>query len=288
MGIKFVIAVGVVVALATALAVSWDGDADAFSNEPSFYVRTIHRGDRSSERMRPTIISPIASEAKHPNCPPTLNMRCSDGHGDLLAPYWRSVGSMTSADASEVFEPLAREWRILGKRILDDDVGRPVRVLIKHYPRTKVPGRCVTIHVTFYSVPDPRFDEGAPASDGRVEGVLFDVRQTWQLQGAEPVLIEASVEVTTDVRAAGHRRGFASIAKPDGAPEWGADPAMGAHFYGYGAGRRYGTVWFDRAAGIGETDAWAKVYRLGDGADVAIADLTPAQADALRRFVERF
>ncbi|MEE8105615.1 MAG: hypothetical protein V3T86_08795 [Planctomycetota bacterium] len=90
-----------------------------------------------------------------------------------------------------------------------------MRILTKHYPRPDLPGRCVTLHVTFFSTPDPYFDDGGLTPEllkrragKRIEGGFVEMRKTLRLDGERPRLIE--VEFAAAPRSSAHFTGSRS------------------------------------------------------------------------------
>ena len=172
-----------------------------------------------------------------------------------------------NALAREVTAELSKTWTRL-REIADKPVREPLlRILTKHYPRRDLPGRCFTIQVTFFTVRDPYFDEGGLTAEllerinGKtIEGVLFDVRKTYQMRDKRR-LIEAELEVTTTVRAHFGRKGFPELSHVDAISVFANDTFFGAHFQPYGGGERLGLVWYDVSCGLGPARAWTAAFR---------------------------
>ena len=171
-----------------------------------------------------------------------------------------------------------------------------LRALVTHYPREDLAGRCVAIVTAFHDLPDSTVAEdeaafvefvsalrrGIPAS-----GTLFEVRQVWQLAGAQPRLIEATVDLTDAFNT------FTPRYLPEGTfPDEAvhaitADVTRGGHFEYAGGGTRRGIIWCDRSMGLGEPRPWSAVYRLRPEREFGDA-LDPELIEALKRFVSRF
>jgi len=161
--------------------------------------------------------------------------------------------------------------------------GPPLRVFTRRWARPDLPGRCVTVAVTFYDVPDPFI--GATGY-GPWPGILFDVRKTYQLAGGETRLVEAAVEEHTDVGRGRMREPHLLLAGVETASTHEV-----AHFEDYGAGRRRVHLWIDRSWGAREEpDVFARRILAVAGRSpprIEVEQLPDGDAAALRAFVER-
>ena len=187
-----------------------------------------------------------------------------------MLPYLEAVGAFAGdSGRGAAAGELARVWRRLREQARGGVGEHPVRIFVNHYPRPDLPGRCVTLDVVVHTLPDP-YLEGDRAwlqsnrtrlqRSEEIEGVLFEVRKTFQLEGGAPRLIEAGIEATTRIQhfAPRRREGWFSDRRVARIVSDGLD---GMHFMIYGGGKRVGMVWCDRSFGQGEPDPWAVAYR---------------------------
>ena len=113
-----------------------------------------------------------------------------------IRPFVEALGPIAFGSAGglagEVTGEIERQWETLRAVAAGDVTTPPLRILVKHYPRPALAGRCVTIHATLYNMLDVYLDRVPLASlrsDGvaRVTpGVLLDLRRTYQLEGGAP------------------------------------------------------------------------------------------------------
>ena len=170
------------------------------------------------------------------------------------------------------------------------------KVVAMHFPRPDLPGRCVGVQVIFHDVPDPMVEDDAAAADEfaralherfHAPGMLLEIRQIWQLEGSEPRLIEATMELTDQFDRLMRRdppRGYFGLQAVE---KITFDQARGGHFAAFGGGQRRGLLWVDRACGIGEPDPWSAAYEMRP-ARTPDAPLPPHVVEALQEFVKRF
>ena len=169
-------------------------------------------------------------------------------------------------------------------------------MLAAHYARVDLPGRCIGIQVVFHNVPDPMVADDAVAAEEFARslrdtfgapGMMFEIRQIWQLDGAQPRLIEAMVELTDDFDRLMQRQPPLGYFGDRAVDRITLDKARGGHFAAFGGGQRRGLLWVDRSLGIGTPDPWSSDYRLRP-ARVPDSPLPPEVVQALREFVKRF
>jgi hypothetical protein len=272
-------------------------------SEPSYFLRKVRGAGIEIDKMSPRLISPLAEEA---HLPPRKNCVVLPGKGDYagIRPYLVAMGELDLQApkegelAREVTDALAKTWKEL-RAVAGKPVGTPLlRILTKHYPRDDLPGRCFTIQVTFFTVRDPYFDDGgltpelAERVKGKVvDGLMFEVRKTYQTKNAQRRLIEAEVEVTEKVGGYFGRKSFPQLSGLESVSGFAGDEFFGAHFQLYGGGERRGLVWYDRSFGLGKADVWAGVFRAIRSSEAAqkvkTAKLPPKLTAALLSLVER-
>ncbi|MGQ0612655.1 MAG: hypothetical protein ACT4PV_02740 [Planctomycetaceae bacterium] len=281
----------------------------AEGEEPSYYLRRIRPSGIEVDDMTPTIVSPLPTEIVPEACPERLVVVCGKrGYADSLRPYLAALGlpgfGAIPAEglAGEVAAALEATWKLLAKAAEGEPTAPPLRVLIKHYPQELPAGPCFTLHVTFFTVPDPHLEgdeatraEG-PSTDRKIEersvpGAWFDIRATYLLKAGERRLLEASCEATTRVRRPARAPRLAQLLQEKSIEPLGADERGAAHFELY-AGDRAGFAWFDRSWGVGASDPWAVAYRapwrpMGEPPSSERATLPAALLDRLLAFVRR-
>lgn len=272
------------------------GDAPAYDS-PSFYLREIRKAGLDVQGMHPYILSPQACDALGEHCPDEVELLAgADDYAEVIGPFVEALGAVAFPEqegtTGSVARTLAREWEAIRSVARGPLSGQPLRVVLNHYSRKRDPGHCVTVRATFATAPDPLFDRKA-AQALELPGALYMFWKTYQLDRGEPKLIEAGIEVTTDVRTFGWRRDVAAIAEPEDLPQtWTRDEMAGAHFYGFGGGRRYGVTWIDRGAGTKASDPWGAVYRMehlaeSDAPAVELAPLPEAWKTTLLEVIEK-
>ncbi len=178
-------------------------------------------------------------------------------------------------------------WQRIRKSMAagSDAPGRePLRIFVRSYARPDLPGHCVAVAIAFYTVPDPHI--GRPGF-GPWPGLLFDIHKTYQLAGGKTRLVEAALEVHTEVARSAMRAPLAVLA---GEPQ--GDARESTHFEQYGAGRRHAWFWMDRDWGARSKnqDIFARkvVVVLGRGPrQVDAKPLSAPEVAALFAFVER-
>jgi len=300
-----ILAGGAFGALAAFRRLHASGAPDAEPRQRSYYLTRLHPNGIAVKEMTPLLLTPLRDEFISPDCPERLVcLHGQDSYEEGIRAYVEAIGDLgLGADgfsglAAEVARHLRHEWNRL-RAVSSGKVSRPpLRILVKHYPRPELPGRCVTIQATFYDVPDAYMDRIDIASKMRagaavpVKGALLHLRRTYQLAGDGPRLIEALAEIHT-------HPGIAPPLRPVwlllGEKQVGAiarDRDFGQHFMAYGAGARYGLCWTDRAFGLGDPAPFGAAYRIlrtgaRAGEKLEQAPLPPALASSLLRLVER-
>jgi hypothetical protein len=245
--------------------------AEAGPRDPSsYYLRTFRADIVSIEGLTPLLLSPLDREIIHPNCPERMVVRTGrDGHAGDIRPYVAAVGPLglptpSEGLAAEIVSRLEEGWSTV-RDLAAGPVGQPhLRVLVKHYPRPKLPGACYTVEVDFYTVPDPLFDASKLdlETPGRtVRGLLFEWRKTWQTEGPAPRVIEAVMEVQGAIEVAVPRSRFWDLAG-EPALQAARDERAAEHFEGYAGGKRYGLAWFDASCGRGPERPHRYAYRI--------------------------
>lgn len=201
----------------------------------------------------------------------------------------------TGRIARECARGVQEVWRKL-REVARGEVGEPpLRAFVNHYPRKDLPGRCVTVQTVFYTVPDVWIEQDRGRAfalierlhrNEQVEGRLFEVRQTWRLDGKKPRLIGALLEATRALRRAVPRH----IEKPDlpqPAGRFLVDSVCGAHFPMHGGGDRFGFLWYDAKLGAGPADARYTAFRIDPERNLRFAPLPAAAAGPMLAFVRR-
>ena len=166
------------------------------------------------------------------------------GQPDLLAEHWQEVVALARRPADETH----------------------FHVFVMHYPRPELPGRCVTLHVTFSNVRDPAFHAKRPAAPRR--GLLFSIRKTYRLDGDAPRLIEAAIEAH-DARP-GRALVPAGHLLHDTLGDVARDDEAMAHYADLGGGRRTGYAWTEKAAVAYEIE---RIHAVNPIADFETADI---------------
>jgi len=273
----------------------------------TYYLGKLRTSGVMIDAMTPLLLTPRADEKIPDHCPDRLAvLRGADTHADVIAPYLAAFGDVVFQDDGgpetvyhAATNALREQWRILHTLVKGPVTTPPLRIIVKHYPRPTLPGRCFTIQTTIFNVPDTYFDrewlqQNMPRSHeaAPVRGLLYEFRKTYQTEGDRLRLIEAQIEVHTHVLMLPRRRtvldlmGVASVGKV------GPDLASVDHFIVYGGGVRSGMLWVDGSAGQGEAEPWARAYSIVresmEGKPrVREAALSAEAEAALRKFVER-
>jgi hypothetical protein len=260
-----------------------DGSAPrVMPDPPGYYLSKITKTGLVIDAMTPTLLTSLEHENVPASCPPRLTIlaaRGGDSHDAHVRPLFDAIGKIrlstpeTNSLAAETALALSQHWRDL-KTTLDRPVTTPpIRVMYKHYPRPRLPGDCVTLHATVYTVPDQHFDQqwfreemrkhhasGGGRGGMAIRGVLIDLRRTYQLEGGPPKLVEASLEVHDNVSLV-RRAPFGQLLGEE-PHEMLRDREAESHFLMLGGGTRRGLVWIDRSVGLRELDPWARAYRI--------------------------
>ena len=201
-----------------------------------------------------------------------------------------AIGPFPGAHAGRVAAELASAFARLR--------GRPesLRALVTHYPRDDLAGSCVAIVTAFHDLPDHTVAEDEAAFAEFVSalrrgvptpGMLFEVRQVWQLAGSQPRLIEATVELTDAFNTFTPRHVLDGTFPDEAVQAITADVMRGGHFEYAGGGARRGIIWCDRSMGLGEPRPWSAAYRLRPKREFG-DPLDPELVRALKQFVRRF
>ena len=195
-----------------------------------------------------------------------------------------------SAGEHPILAELAQAYASLPAR------GSALRGLIVHYPRPDLPGKCAAIVTTFHDLPDFTIAEDLEefgrytnelAAGHPKPGMLFEVRQVWQMEGAEPRLIEATIELSDNLRTLAPRRLAPDFFRDSMVQKISVDAMRGGHFEYAGGGDRRCVTWCDRSAGIGPAKPWSAAYRVRPKREFS-KPLNPAIVTALKEFVSRF
>ncbi len=232
------------------------------------YAAHLHQTAFDVHRLSCLMLTPLEREWVPRHTPPGFVLRT--GAQAAIADYHRALGEVP------------REFEDAWARLIDEK--GPLRVLIKRYERKQLPGHCVTVIASFYTVPDPYI---GGRYHGQKDGLLFEIRKTVQFAGDTPQLVEASVEAHLGVARGKARQPLATFVND---PR--ADHREIAHFEDYGAGERTAWYWLDRHWGVGEPDTAAWSIRTGSTLPrrrqrTEVAPLSPKQTSALRAFADR-
>ncbi|MEE8106888.1 MAG: hypothetical protein V3T86_15245 [Planctomycetota bacterium] len=265
----------------------------------SHYLAAIWKNGPEVDRMTPRLLTPKATEEHAPPRENCLAVTSKDGYKSCILPYIRSVGTIALAPlaaknklARRITQSLDEAWAALTKEANGKPgANRVLRILTKHYPRKDLPGRCFTLHVTFFTVRDPYFDESddlaavLERTRGKpVAGTMFELRKTYRMEDGKRRLIEGGIEVSPNVQARIQRRGFAEASKNDLARRF-VDVFHGAHFQLYGGGTRHGFAWYDLSLGSGPVKEWSTAYTIERNTDgpeqIETEDVDPAVLDAV-------
>ena len=204
--------------------------------------------------------------------------------------YLQSVGAALPLGDGDVAHELADAFADLHRR------APSLKAFVSYYPRRDLPGRCVAIQTVFHDLPDPMIENDGEAAEQFARdlhdhffapGMLFEVRQVWQLEGDRPRLIEATVELTDEFERLMERNVPKSMFGDADVERITCDIARGGHFRPFGGGARRGLLWVDRSFGIGQARPWSAAYRLRPTREFD-TDLAPELIEALREFATRF
>jgi len=257
----------------------------------SHFVDTYLGGVVAAQQSSCTVLTPKRSETPHP---PNPDLRVVSGNGTNASArdWFDALGRLRlGEDRNQLGARTALEahWDNLLSLARGPASTPPLRVLIKHYPRPELPGRCHVVHATAYTAEDPYLDH--PKAHGAVRGVIFDLRKTYQLAGDAPRLIEAQIEVHTELSYGEGKMPLGHILNRDDLGPIALDDGWSGHFEKFAGGTRFGMVWLDVACGIGDAAAWSRAYRItsehGDRHRVETEPLTATQVKALLEFVSR-
>jgi len=244
--------------------------------ESSYYFSHLWRGGLDVKEMTPLMVSARPNEQALPDCPERLAIVGKEGgYAESVLPFLEAVEPPAMRGgaglAKTVLGEMRSRWetlRSIAHRPLGDP---PLRILVKHYPRPDLAGRCVSIQVTFYDVPDMYFDRAAlladpespPVQGKRIRGAILDLYRTYQLSGNQPRLIQALAEVSAPVLLLPQRLPITQILRrPDDVSPGSIDGVFASHFLAYGGGVRQGLLWIDRSNGIGKPAAFSTAYRV--------------------------
>ena len=145
------------------------GHAPAAAKEPepppqdpdSYYLTVYRKGAVPVRRMTPLLLSSREHERVPASCPAELVVR--PGAGEAAA-FIDALGALELPVQADVLfvkntaRRIADGWETVRAAARDASAPPPLRVLVKHYPRPALPGRCYTIEVSFYATGDPLFD----------------------------------------------------------------------------------------------------------------------------------
>jgi hypothetical protein len=237
-----------------------------------FYLSTLRTGGVDVSALTALIVTPLETDAVTPECPPGLVLRRAPDYRATILPHVEAVGAIALGASGEgsllaqAAECLDETWRTI-RSIARGPVGVPaLRALVRHYPRTDLPGRCVAIETTWYTTRDPLLEGGSLPPPGPIRGVHFTIGRLYQLERGEPRIVAARIEAWTDLEALDAR---ARLDAPDVA--WAErldpmirailqDPYARAHFAYLGGGRRVGAVWLDRSLGLAHETPWSACF----------------------------
>jgi len=236
---------------------------------PGHYGAQLHERAFDRYRLSCLMLTPLEREWVPSYTPDGFELR-TQAAGRIEA-YREALGAPPEA--------FRQAWDELGE-------GRgPLRALVKRYEREDLPGRCVTVIATFYTVPDPYI---GGRYHGQKDGLLFEIRKTHQFADGAARLVEASVEAHDPVEPGPMRAPLADFV--DGAPP--ADQREIEHFDTLGGGRRRAFYWVDRSWGRGPPDeaAWrivTEATRRRPRPETETGPLDGSETRALKAFAER-
>lgn len=237
-----------------------------------FYLGSLRTGGIDVAALTPFVVTPLESDAVTADCPPGLVLRRDPDYRATILPHVDAVGSIALGASSEgsllaqVAEGLDRTWRTISS-IARGPVGVPaLRVLVKHYPREDLPGRCVAIETTWYTTRDALLEGGEPPAPGPIRGAHFTLARLYQLQRGGPRMVAARMEAWTGIEAV-DACGRAEASDNQWAERAesmvravASDPYARAHFGYLGGGRRVGAVWLDRSLGLANEAPWSACF----------------------------
>jgi len=270
------------------------------SESPSHYLRFVRPVEERAghpwnvKRMLPRLLSPFPRE-KH--APPMPQCRALPGDGTYarrIQPYFDALSSpfaelhsaahSSGSGVRTILQSIKKECDALRARLTHPPGANPVRILTKHYPRPDLPGRCVTLHVTLFSVPDPWFDDGGLTPEllerrrgQRIDGRFVELRMTLRLDTEQPRLIEAEVSASPEIVGAFHRESIAAQLRSPELDAVDGDDFYGAHFQIYGGGK---------------PRMWSRAYSTERATeeqryDIKLLDIDAATAQALLALVRK-
>lgn len=268
---------------------------------PSYYLSNFRPGGLEVSETASILLSPRSVENIPAACPPGLTVLYGkDSYATHIAPWLRAMSldfpreeaEPLAADAAEALTRAAGEMAA----IAGGPVGTPpLRILVRHYPRPGLRGRCFTVAITMANVVDPWFDQDIFARQTAraeerppVRGTLIEIRKTYQDGGGEVRLIEARVQVQQRLRLMPLPLDLPELIGDERVHAVATDSQSSAHYTVMGGGERLGLVWYDLSAGMGPPDPWSAAYSLAyaDPArppELKLGRLTPGLLDALLR-----
>jgi len=260
----------------------------------SYYLGTYRRGVVPVRRMTPLLLSTREHERVPASCPPELVVRPGAGQAAAFVEALGALGLPAQTDDLFVKDTTGRivdGWRTVQAAARGAAETRPLRVLVKHYPRPALPGRCFTIEASFYDAGDPLIDGKDARRLADSPAHLFEWRKTYQTQGGILRLVEASLEMQHDVSYGPLRWHIGEFLRERPGLVRLHDEDAGQHFRDMGGGERRGVLWFDLACGLGPTQPYGCAYKiLGSWAgepDWRTRPLPAATAAALVRAVRK-
>ncbi len=126
---------------------------------------------------------------------------------------------------------------------------------IAHYPRPRLPGRCMAVMAAFHNLRDPHLVEDIGRPLPKSGGLLVVVRQVWQTEGPEPRMIEASIEWTTEFGTSAPREVEDPLVE-----KLTFDHARMGQDRMWPGSQRAGMLWADRSFGVGPAKPYFARY----------------------------
>ena len=257
----------------------------------SHIVGTYLDGIVETQESRCIVLTPKRSETPTPPNP-DLRVVAGDGTYASAREWFDALGRLRLGKGpGKLSVPVRLEthWNNLLSLSRGPVSTPPLRVLIKHYPRPELPGRCYVVHATAYTAEDPYLDR--PQAFDQVRGVIFDLRKTYQLEGGEARLIEAQIEVQVELRYGEGKADFGHLLNREELGPIARDSGWSGHFEKFAGGTRFGMIWLDVSCGMGDAAGWSRGYRIstkrGERHSVETEPLTPEQVKTLLEFVGR-
>ena len=261
----------------------------------SYYLGAYRNGVVPVRRMTPLLLSTREHERVPASCPPELVVRPGAGQTAAFVEALGALGLPAQTDdlfVKNTTDRIVDGWQTVQAAARGAAETPPLRVIVKHYPRPALPGRCFTIEVGFYDFDDPLFEGKQARRLPDSPGHLLEWRKTYQTQGGNVRLVEASLEMQQDVAYGPLRWHIGELLRerPELAPL--RDEDAGQHLRDMGAGERRGLLWFDLACGLGPTQPYACAYKIvgswaGDEPNLRTRPLPEATAAALVRAVRK-